>query len=34
MWSVVAANAFAAIIAGAYLLSRRPGLWSKLALAS
>ncbi|MGE5750045.1 MAG: hypothetical protein ACM31F_08790 [Gemmatimonas sp.] len=34
MWSVVASNALAAIIAGAYLLSRRPGLWSKLALAN
>jgi hypothetical protein len=34
MWSVVAANAIAAIIAGTYLLSRRPGLWSKLALAN
>jgi hypothetical protein len=34
MWSVIAANAFAAVIAGAYLLSRRPGLWGKLALAS
>ena len=34
MWSVIASNAFAAVIAGAYLLSRRPGLWGKLALAS
>lgn len=33
-WSIVVANAFAAAIAGAYLLSRRPGLWRKLALAS
>ena len=34
MWSVIASNAFAAAIAGAYLLTRRPGLWGKLALAS
>ncbi len=34
MWSIVAANALAAIVAGSYLLRRRPGLWSKLALAS
>jgi hypothetical protein len=34
MWSIISANVFAAIIAGAYLLSRRPGLWAKLALAS
>jgi len=34
MWSVVASNIFAAVIASAYLLTRRPGLWGKLALAS
>lgn len=34
MWSVVATNALAAIIAGVYLLRRRPGLWHKLVLAS
>jgi hypothetical protein len=31
MWSVVGANALAAILAGAYLLRRKPGLWSRLA---
>jgi len=32
MWSVIGANALAAILAGAYLLRRRPGLWGRLAL--
>jgi hypothetical protein len=34
MWSVVGANVLATVLAGAYLLSRRPGLWSRLALGS
>ena len=29
-WSIVAANAFAVIVAGAYLLRRRPGTWRRL----
>lgn len=29
-WSIVVANAFAAIVAGSYLLQRRPGLWRRL----
>lgn len=29
-WSIVAANAMAAVLAGAYLLARRPGLWHRL----
>lgn len=32
MWSIVAANAIPAILAGAYLLKQRPGLWQRLAL--
>jgi len=32
MWSVVAANAFAMALGAVYLLRRRPGLWSQLAL--
>ena len=34
MWSVVVANALAMILAGAYLLRRRPGLWQRLALST
>ena len=34
MWSIVAANALAMVLAGAYLVWRRPGLWNRLALAS
>jgi heme A synthase len=34
MWSIVAANALAMLLAGAYLVWRRPGLWNRLALAS
>ena len=30
VWSVVVANALAALLAGAYLLGRRPGLWRRL----
>lgn len=29
-WSIVVANALAALLAGAYLLRRRPGLWHRL----
>jgi hypothetical protein len=29
-WSIVAANAFAALLAGLYLLRRRPGLPARL----
>ena len=31
-WSIVAANACAVVLAGAYLIWRRPGLWSRQAL--
>ena len=31
-WSIVVANAAAAIPAGAYLVARYPGLWRRLAL--
>jgi hypothetical protein len=31
-WSIVVANALATLLAGAYLLRRRPGLWRQLAL--
>lgn len=34
MWSIVAANVLAMVLAGAYLVWRRPGLWNRLALAS
>jgi len=29
-WSIVVANALATVLAGSYLLQRRPGLWGKL----
>ena len=29
-WSIVVANAFAVLLAGSYLLRRRPGLWRRL----
>jgi hypothetical protein len=29
-WSIVVANGLATLLAGAYLLQRRPGLWSRL----
>lgn len=29
-WSIVVANGFAALLAGAYLVRRRPGLWERL----
>jgi hypothetical protein len=29
-WSIVVANALAVMLAGAYLLRRRPGIWSRL----
>ena len=29
-WSIVVANALAALLAGVYLLRRRPGLWQRL----
>ena len=32
-WSIVVANAFATLLAGAWLVRRRPGLWERLALA-
>ncbi len=31
-WSILLANALAMLVGGAYLVSRRPGLWSRLAL--
>lgn len=31
-WSIVVANALAALLAGAYLVGRRPGLWRRLVL--
>jgi hypothetical protein len=34
MWSIVAANVLAMLLAGLYLVWRRPGLWNRLALAS
>lgn len=34
LWSIVIANAFAAVLAGGYLLRRDPGLWSRLALST
>jgi heme A synthase len=34
LWSIVIANAFAAVLAGAYLVRRDPGLWSRLALST
>ena len=33
LWSIVVANAVATILAGAYLVKRRRGLWQRLALA-
>jgi hypothetical protein len=29
-WSIVTANVLAALLAGAYLLRRRPGLWQRI----
>ena len=34
MWSVIGANVAATLLAGTYLLRRRPGLWTRLALGS
>jgi hypothetical protein len=34
LWSIVVANAFAAVLAGAYLLRRDQGLWGRLALST
>lgn len=34
LWSIVVANAVATVLAGAYLVRRHPGLWSRLALAT
>jgi hypothetical protein len=34
VWSIVAANILAMVLAGGYLVWRRPGLWNRLALAS
>jgi len=31
-WSIVVANALASVLAGLYLLRRRPGLWDRLVL--
>ncbi|HEX8944611.1 MAG TPA: hypothetical protein VF785_15845 [Gemmatimonadaceae bacterium] len=32
-WSIVVANSLATLLAGAYLVTRHPGLWRRLALA-
>lgn len=32
-WSIIVANALSTVLAGAYLVKRRPGLWHRLALA-
>jgi hypothetical protein len=33
-WSIVVANTLAVLLAGAYLVKRRPGLWRRLSLVS